>query len=364
MCRCQVFVVNRKTFPYHLKYLFAGTTAGKGRDDKYKDRHVGLLADISRVRKGDKIVFYLEEVGFFGIFEADSEYPSYEPPEKGFLQQELGVPLIYRVRVRPAEVFAKPVSEWEAIEKLPEKSREIRWSLLYRKLKGKRGCSYLFPNEAESLLNLIRDQNSHSPIIADQGECYTFDESSMTISIIKVANEYKSSNISPKDHIRLGASESDLQAWICWHLQRHPVLEPIAPSRSLQWFANEVYAGVGTQKMDILCILNIGDCREFRVLELKNKKPNTKELVAQTQRYVRWLDSYQREPSDKVKVFWISRDFDKDAEKGAEKLIEEEKIKGLTAVELLTWKPTEDNITLTRYRDLSAIDQLPMVYMV
>jgi hypothetical protein len=73
-----VFVVNERTFPYHLKYLFAGTTAGKDKTGEDKDKDLSLLADICRVRKGDKVVFYLEKVGFFGIFEVDSDYPIYE----------------------------------------------------------------------------------------------------------------------------------------------------------------------------------------------------------------------------------------------------------------------------------------------
>jgi hypothetical protein len=182
VCRCHVFVVNERTFPYHLKYLFAGTTAGKDKTGEDKDKDLSLLADICRVRKGDKVVFYLEKVGFFGIFEVDSDYPIYEPPT-GYLQEELGVPLIYRVRVRPTQVFAQPISEWEAIDKLPEKSREIRWSLLYRKLTGKRGCSYLFPNESASLIELIRERNNNETINAESQECYTYDSTKRLITV-------------------------------------------------------------------------------------------------------------------------------------------------------------------------------------
>ena len=66
-----VFIVNRMTFKYHLEYSFAGT----GAKDKLStflsnpnvsnynaatERNlVGMIADISRIRANDKIIFYL-----------------------------------------------------------------------------------------------------------------------------------------------------------------------------------------------------------------------------------------------------------------------------------------------------------------
>jgi len=353
VCRCHVFVVNERTFPYHLKYLFAGTTAGKDKTGEDKDKDLSLLADICRVRKGDKVVFYLEKVGFFGIFEVDSDYPIYEPPT-GYLQEELGVPLIYRVRVRPTQVFAQPISEWEAIDKLPEKSREIRWSLLYRKLTGKRGCSYLFPNESASLIELIRERNNNETINAESQECYTYDSTKRLITVESGQYQYEGSSDSPFDHITLGKSEVGLQAWICWNLGRKQILDQIVPSESLLWFANEVYAGSGMQKMDILAILANNDTREFRVLELKNKlvkESDAQILRDQTQRYVWWIDSYQRNPGDKIKVLWIARKFEPGVKKFAEELEQTEQDKGLTKVELWEWKlnKEKETITLTPY---------------
>jgi hypothetical protein len=63
-----VFIVNEKTFKYHLEYLFAGTGAGD-KDAPFlvdpdcnfngnTERNlVGLIADISRISIGDKIIF-------------------------------------------------------------------------------------------------------------------------------------------------------------------------------------------------------------------------------------------------------------------------------------------------------------------
>jgi len=349
MCRCHVFVVNRKTFPYHLKYLFAGTTPGKSN----QERHISLLADIARTRRGDKVVFYLEQVGFFGIFEVTSDEPLYVPQD-GYLQEYLDKPLIYRVQIKPAEVYAKPVSEWEAIDELPEKSRDILWSLLYRKLKGKRGCSYLFPNESERLFNLLRKKNLYKTIVISKGEYYTYDAKEEIIISKKGSYKYKGSLRSAKEHIQLGKSEGDLQAWICWHLGRDSTLDQIAPAQALQWFANEVYAGTGTQKIDILCIVKINNFREFRIIEIKNKKADSQQLMKQTQRYIWWLNSYQCESSDKIKVFWIAKDFDEKAKDCADQLKKSEENKGLDEIKLFTWMSKRKELILNTYSDHSS----------
>ena len=72
-----VFVVNDTTFKYHLEYLFAGTCALENpdflEDKEYQNPRkkedgvtskqelsiCGMIADVSRIREGDKILFYL-----------------------------------------------------------------------------------------------------------------------------------------------------------------------------------------------------------------------------------------------------------------------------------------------------------------
>lgn len=83
-----VFVVNQITFKQHLEYMFAGTGA-KNRMSLFLEKSdikfqptternlVGMIADISRIRPDDKIIFYLQATVnnpgmFFGIFKAKS----------------------------------------------------------------------------------------------------------------------------------------------------------------------------------------------------------------------------------------------------------------------------------------------------
>lgn len=83
-----VFIVDTKTFKYHLEYMFAGTGASCDapflEDFNYQNPKkkkdgvpatsekniVAMIADISRVRPNDKIVFYLQGNNEKGNFTA------------------------------------------------------------------------------------------------------------------------------------------------------------------------------------------------------------------------------------------------------------------------------------------------------
>ena len=83
-----VFVVDENTLKFHLEYLFAGTGAEDKQSPFLASSNVdynattermltGMIADISKIRIGDKIVFYLQATKnnpgmFFGIFKAVS----------------------------------------------------------------------------------------------------------------------------------------------------------------------------------------------------------------------------------------------------------------------------------------------------
>lgn len=136
--RAYVFIVNDNTFGAHLRFLFAGTGA------KNKDDNIALLSDIKRVRSGDFVFFYIEAAtsvkgGFYGIFKIAEQNPLvfHTPGKHGFLPN-LKKKLIYRTLIKPYEVYSEGVPEWEVLDKLPVYSTEIQWSLIYRKLKGKR----------------------------------------------------------------------------------------------------------------------------------------------------------------------------------------------------------------------------------
>jgi len=100
--------------------------------------------------------------------------------------------LIYRKRIAPYEVYKNGVPEWTAIDKLPTYSKEILWTLIYRKMKAKRGNTMLFPWETEKLMNLIRAENQGRAL---NGNNFSFD--SQNYIIIQV-NRTLNQNIGKK----------------------------------------------------------------------------------------------------------------------------------------------------------------------
>lgn len=106
-----VFIVNNTTFQYHLRYGFAGTGAGN-REVSFLSKpetsfnyavetnFVKMIADISRIRAGDKILFYLcatptTQGAFYGVFKASSSAFFDESNANNYLRHELGKPLAF-----------------------------------------------------------------------------------------------------------------------------------------------------------------------------------------------------------------------------------------------------------------------------
>jgi len=293
--RAHVFIVNDETFPSHLKYLFAGTGAGN------KDEDVSLLCDIKRVRPGDLVIFYIEATakirgGFYGVFKISNQNPLvFHVKGQEALEPRLGKKLIYRTLIEPYEVYSEGVPEWEALDKLPTYSTEILWSLIYRKLKGKRGCTPLLPWEAERLVNMIRHKNSGRSI-ADSSFAggFDWDKVSRRIVITPTKLEYPYPRVYGFDTLghlcarkRQGkAYEKYLQLYFTENVGFRADLEPIV-GRNVVWFGNEVACGVGMQKMDLLVINEHGGEREYKIIELKDE-PVEPNVVSQIEYYVNW----------------------------------------------------------------------------
>ena len=295
--RTHVFIVNDNTFPSHLQYLFAGTGA------KDQDENIGLLSDIARVRPGDFVLFYIEATtkvkgGFYGIFKIAEQNPLvFHVDGANSLQPNLGKKLIYRTLLEPYEVYSEGVPEWEALDKLPIYATEIQWSLIYRKLKGKRGCTPLFPWEAQRLMEMIRNKNRGKPIadIKFSGGL-DWDISNRKIIIIPQRQKYSYprnfdfntlkaiSNLQKQKR----AYELQLQLYFTQNIGIDKNLSPIVGDNPF-WWGNEVACGVGMQKIDILTICQSKKRKgnEYRLIELKDEsiKP---EVVDQIEYYVNW----------------------------------------------------------------------------
>jgi len=288
MLNGHVFIVNENTLDTHLKYMFVGTSAGD------RDNNISLLADMLRVKRGDLIFFYIEGFNnkkgrFFGCFKAVDEtvYHFTGPNSK---KPNLPIKLIYRKKIVPFKVFSKGVLEWLALDKLPTYSKELLWSLIYRKMKGKRGNTMLFPWETERLISLIENDNNGQPTNSKRfgfdKEVYEIVPASLESSDLVFTTPV---NISSKD---VKNSETHFQAFVLQNINLHNNdFHPNIFGKDIVWVGNEVFAGSGMQKIDIITIEKIDETTNiYRIIELKHPKSSTNVnfAPAQLEYYINW----------------------------------------------------------------------------
>ena len=300
-----VFIVNDQTFKYHLEYMFAGTGADSRfpvfLKDAPEDCHysternlVGMIADISRLEVGDEVIFYLTGcTKFYGFFRVRER--AFADIDGTYLRYELGKALTFRVLLEPVdgEVFAKGVTEHECLDSLEgiSKPSEMCWSLIYRKLKGNRGCTAIFDYEAVRIKELIRKKNAGRSL---PGSAFSFD--GYEIITIDERHDYSGprESIAIKERLLKKANaDNAFEA----HLQAHLMQEPerIKSLLSLPercWLANEVSCGVGMQRIDIMAISERNNTVELTVIELKHASPHTDIIDYQLPWYVQWCADY------------------------------------------------------------------------
>ena len=287
MIRGHVFIVNEDTLPTHLNYQFVGVGAGD------KNNNISLLSDMLRIKKDDFIFFYIEKRGvkdgrFFGIFRAVDNLVYHLTGEQA-CKPNLPFKLIYRKKIRPYQVYSKGILEWIALDKLPTYAREVLWMLIYRKMKGKRGNTMLFPWETERLISLIIEENGG---IVLEGNHFDFD--STNYEIIRgdrTITPVMGTSITLQENV-IRRSETHFQAYLLQNLQTedNTFLSEIF-GRNILWIGNEVFAGSSVQKIDILIIEKKTDIEYlYKIIELKHprSRDNINLAPKQLEYYINW----------------------------------------------------------------------------
>ncbi len=326
-----VFIVDATTFKYHLEYLFAGTGAKDEVIDfnnssqshlhaTKENNLLGMIADSQRIRKGDFIIFYLQqnfqqgirEGKFFGVFRA-KEIPSFldNNDESQFLRNDLEKSLTFRTIIEAHKVYAEGVTEWEALDEIQNihSPYQMLWSLIYRKLKGNRGNTMITLYESERLIKLIRDKNSRREI---DSQHFSFDLENQKIvssnNPIHYEGQKEAINIFPRMKEKFQRKlqfEVHLQAYLLQNLETQPFIEG-----EIEWIGNEVSCGVGMQRIDIFLSLQKNEERICVPIELKSS-PITPEIILQVQRYIDWIRQYYipNKPSD-IQPIIVARKFE------------------------------------------------------
>lgn len=318
-----VFIVDSKTFKLHLEYLFAGTGAKDNVIDfnnnprtilhqTTENMLIGMIADSSRIRQGDQIIFYLQqdipgkiyEGKFFGIFKAKDDW-SFLDNNNGqqYLKDELGKSLTFRTLIKPYKVYADGVTEWEALDEIKNMTspNQMLWSLIYRKLKGNRGNTMITIYEAERLTQLIRNKNNRAELSCEE-RMLSFDANSQKV----ICLEQRHSNYTGRQEditllprliakYQAGNSfESHLQAYIVKNLGKgtNTVLDNIILNGGqMEWLGNEVSCGVGMQRIDVIPSVIHNEQRILTPVELKAVEADERNVI-QIQRYVDWIEQY------------------------------------------------------------------------
>jgi len=326
MATTHVFIVNTTTFKYHLEYQFAGTGAAPkdGTEERYIDFNanpttsfhpktegnlVSMIADSQRVRKNDYVIFYLQqdvqkriyEGKFYGIFKVREDLSFLDNyDDSQFLKGELVKSLTFRVLIEPYEVYAKGVTEWEALDEIKyiQSPNQMLWSLIYRKLKGNRGNTMITIYESERIFKLLRDKNSRRSL---DGSNFAFDFSKQEMKLDD--NQYAYTGRREKIDIlpRLirkynegKAFEPHLQTYVVQNIGRNKnqgLDDCLIGGLPLEWIGNEVSCGVGMQRIDIVLSIIKNNINIVMPIELKSVEATTDNVI-QIQRYVDWLEQY------------------------------------------------------------------------
>ncbi len=305
-----VFIVNEKTLNVHLNYLFAGTGSKDNYCDfifdynldlnyKIEEMLVSMIADISRIRENDKILFYLQgtkksEGLFFGSFVAKGK-AFLSDKNDHYLNDELGKLLTFRIKIAPDELYSKGITERECLDSLEgiDKPYQMCWSLIYRKLRANRGCTMITDYEYESIMEKIRKKNNYQRLDADNlgynSENNSIEEKS---TINKYTGKEKSLNIFNRlkyKYDKNNAFEVHLQAYIMQNLESIDELKIL--DNNISWIGNEMSCGIGMQSIDVIFTQENKNEVHVIICELKYKQPDVY-IEKQIEKYVDWLCQY------------------------------------------------------------------------
>lgn len=314
MRRMHLFIVDERTLSVHLDYSFAGlqftedchwnnVTSNPSRERA----QASLYADICRVHEGDELLFYLEKPShdrgreggrFLGVFEVTSPIPFYEPGGAHLAQALGGSTLVYRVLFRPKEIFQQGLTEWQTMDEMTDfrHVHDIPWTLIYRKMEGGRGCTPLLPHEADAIrkaLDLKNGGQRLAPINVG------FDANTTSLTNTGTSQQYTGTQapdpITPHLIALMGTDrkwELQLQAYLMQEIGRNTQLTNLLfPNVRVDWIGNEIFAGAGKQRIDVLVFASNDDNTFVHLIELKAGVA-TSEAADQLNRYIKWLKAH------------------------------------------------------------------------
>lgn len=197
------------------------------------------------------------------------------------------------------EVYPLGISEHNALDWLDgiEHPSQMCWSLIYRKLKGNRGCTMITDYESDMLISKIRAANNNQAL---NGTSFSFDVTNEKIVETSSTSEYKGDKKSVQvkerlivKHNRRNAFEAHLQAYIVQNCLKKPLSDFLEINNKLPvWVGNEVSCGVGMQRIDIVVAQEDENTATINIVELKDECPYDCIITYQLPWYIKWVINY------------------------------------------------------------------------
>lgn len=314
-----VFIVDSTTFKFHLEYLFVGTGAEEWKID-FNDSQktslphatenmlIDMIADLSRIRCGDQIIFYLQEkLGevtegkFFGIFKVKDNCIFLDDNDgKQYLKNDLKKSLTFRAIIEPHEVYEECVTVTE-VNNITSHNWML-YSLINRKHKGNRGNTMITFYEAERLIELIRKNNDRQKLNC-QNKVFSFDRTKQQIVCFdkqpkKYAGRKENINFVPwliKKYLSKEPFESHLRAYIIQNIGRRTdesLDATVLNGAKVEWIGNEVCYGLLVRESIDIMLSVIQDGQKVLIPIKLTSLPVGKDYTEQITEYVNWIQQY------------------------------------------------------------------------
>lgn len=295
-------------------------------DDKYSTEAFRYLLEVLGEPEEDL------ESGFYGIFEVIDEpyimeYTTSFQPEKNVYGLEpyhnnvVNNYLWMRIKVRPKIIFPNPISEFTYLDDFTDEV--MSWTILYRKLFGKRSCTSIPPIEEQKLIRLLenanaqyQDTNKYNDLDLNLTREYVIGErkfrfkpdwnndirgggiklshfvvsqipSYITIlpteGLLESAILYELSN--PSQRVFLDSDSKDILFKAICH-----------PQERVVWIGNQVVCSAGGSRSDVVTFQALSgqaddtQTSSINVIELKNQSLEPGDLQ-QVGKYARWFAS-------------------------------------------------------------------------
>jgi len=291
-----VFIVNKDTFAITRFRCVAAVVREMKEGGQYVEKtRTDILADISCVRKGDRIFFYEINNGFHGIYEAEGtafvdkdeikgkndEYLFGSEENAHYTESSLILP--NRVLIKPKLYLEKPINEWRNASQSAfgrfTSAIDLR-SIFYKKVLGRgKSITHLFPEEENKLTELLLKYNkgkgkelTYEPYKPKNPEPIIFDLEPTPTGEVKY--------------------EKILEGWLIQNIDNPSAgtEQFLGDLEEIECFANYVPVSIAGGNLDILVFHKRKDSNlrhKITIIELKKGKVAEDDIV-QMESYVKW----------------------------------------------------------------------------